>query len=60
MPRIILVIAIAVVCSGCDIKPYRNTPALQVEDYATCKAGGMVAYLNSVSEVRCAPPEFKP
>jgi len=58
--RFALVALAVMACAGCDVKPYRNYPAVQVEDYAVCKAGGMRAYLNSVSEVRCAPPELLP
>lgn len=60
MIRLALVALAVMACAGCDVKSYRNYPAAQVEDYAVCKAGGMGAYLNSASEVRCAPPELQP
>lgn len=55
--RIFLAAMFVMLFAGCDYKPYRSLPAQQVEDYAICKSGGMRAYLNGVSEVRCAPPE---
>jgi hypothetical protein len=49
-----IVIVSILLLAGCDTS--RNTPKQQVEDFATCKAGGMTAYLNAVGEITCYPP----
>jgi hypothetical protein len=47
----------AMLIAGCDSAlDLRNSPAQQVEDYATCKAGGMTAYQTMYGEVMCRPP----
>ena len=54
MSRAAALAAVLAMLAGCDT--YRDTPEQQVEDFATCKAGGMTAYLNAVGEITCYPP----
>lgn len=59
MIRLAALAAMALVLGGCDgsLENLRNSPPQQVEDFATCKAGGMEPYQTMYGEILCAPPK---
>lgn len=57
MTRLAALAAMVVVLGGCDNPGgLRNSTAQQVEDFATCKAGGMAPYRTVYGEIKCTPP----
>lgn len=53
MRAILIVLLISL--AGCDV--YRDSPEQQAEDYKTCVAAGMRAFLTGLGEIMCAPKQ---